>query len=73
MPTDRMFAYFAGKLHFKRQWRVNGKHYSAQCEDWLKNLDANSRKGGADFGRDVRAGESHQVVRVLAAILLVVL
>lgn len=45
MPTDRMFAYFARKLHLKRQWRVNGKHYSRTCEDWLKLLDENYKKG----------------------------
>jgi len=45
MPTDRMFAYFAKKLHLKRQWRVNGKHYSRTCEDWLKKLDANYKAG----------------------------
>lgn len=44
MPTDRMFAYFARKLHLKRQWRVNGKHYSRTCEDWLRNLDKNYKK-----------------------------
>ena len=44
MPTDRMFAYFAKKLHLKKQWRVNGKHYAATCEDWLKNLDKNYSK-----------------------------
>ena len=58
MPTDRMFAYFAGKLHFKRQWRVNGKHYSRTCEDWLKNLDANYAKAAPildeTYGRENR-------------------
>ena len=44
MPSERMFAYFTtNKLHLKTQWRVNGKHYSKTCEDWLRKYDANRK------------------------------
>jgi len=44
MPSERMFAYFTtNKLHLKTQWRVNGKHYSKTCEDWLRKFDTNRK------------------------------
>ena len=45
MPSERLFAYYTSKqLHLKRQWRVNGKHYSKTCEDWLRKFDKNKRE-----------------------------
>ena len=58
MPSERMFAYFTtNKLHLKTQWRVNGKHYSKTCEDWLRKFDTNRKAVepiiAQTYGRDL--------------------
>jgi cyclopropane-fatty-acyl-phospholipid synthase len=31
-------------LHLSSQWKVNGRHYSRTCEDWLRKMDAHKRE-----------------------------
>ena len=44
MPSENLLLYFQeGGLGIEQQWRVNGVHYGLTSEDWLKNLDKNTR------------------------------
>lgn len=44
MPSADLLLYFQKELHIKKQWWVNGKHYSKTCEDWLSSMAANKKK-----------------------------
>jgi cyclopropane-fatty-acyl-phospholipid synthase len=45
MPSENLLLYFQeGGLGIEQQWRVNGTHYGLTSEDWLKNLDKNTRQ-----------------------------
>ena len=46
MPSDGLLREFQGHLKLIQQWRVDGRHYQATAEDWLRNMDRNSRKIG---------------------------
>ncbi|KAG6050877.1 hypothetical protein E4U17_006347 [Claviceps sp. LM77 group G4] len=41
MPSADLLLYFQNDLQIKKQWWVNGVHYSKTCEDWLASMSAN--------------------------------
>ncbi|KAG6040562.1 hypothetical protein E4U41_000137 [Claviceps citrina] len=43
MPSADLLLYFQKELHIKKQWWVNGTHYSKTCEDWLSSMTANKK------------------------------
>jgi cyclopropane-fatty-acyl-phospholipid synthase len=46
MPSDDLLLFFQRAATLTRQWRVNGRHYAATCEQWLQRMDANVGGGG---------------------------
>lgn len=44
MPSNNLFSYFNTDLIIRRQWIVNGMHYSKTSEAWLQNMDRNRDK-----------------------------
>ena len=56
MPSDALLGEFQADLKLLEQWRVDGRHYQATAEDWLRNMDRNSREIGphlaSTYGHD---------------------
>jgi len=44
MPSDDLLGQFQSHLKLVEQWRVSGRHYELTAEDWLINMDKNSRE-----------------------------
>ncbi|PKS05224.1 hypothetical protein jhhlp_008595 [Lomentospora prolificans] len=44
MPSADLLLYFQNDLRIKRQWWINGKHYSKTCEDWLAQMTKNKQR-----------------------------
>ena len=44
MPSKDIFSYFDEDLIVKKQWDVNGIHYSQTSKGWLKNHYKNKRE-----------------------------
>ena len=58
MPSDSTLLYFQKDLHIQSHWRVNGRHYKATANAWLKRLDANKKVVLALFRETYRAEEA---------------
>ncbi|KAI5804096.1 methyltransferase [Peziza echinospora] len=43
MPSGDLFLYFQKDLLVENMWFVDGKHYAKTCQDWIRNMERNSK------------------------------
>jgi cyclopropane-fatty-acyl-phospholipid synthase len=58
MPSDHTLLYFQKDLNIQSHWRVNGHHYEATANAWLKRLDAGKEQALALFRETYGEGEA---------------